>query len=110
MKQKILIVFKTLGDKTALEEIFQELAEKGVELLFTDSQEKATHLLHSEHPQLCVADRCFAPLEGHNIVWIQDRKEKGEGLSRPFHPHQVLEACRSYLDFSQLKQAEELPM
>jgi hypothetical protein len=110
MKQKILVVYRTEEEKKELEEILVALVEKGFEILYTNHKATAKSLLATEKPRLAFVDAFFEPLEGKNIVWIHERKERTGGLSRPFHASKVLEICHQYLDFMHVDQSQELPM
>ncbi|MCH9626974.1 MAG: hypothetical protein S4CHLAM2_06060 [Chlamydiales bacterium] len=108
MRNKILIVDADPSARQALEEILQEVVEKGGEFLFASTQEDGLTLLTKEHPQLVFVDTLLLGeneeawnQEGVHVVVMQighqQDQYRADVLLKPLRPHQVLEKCQAFL-------------
>jgi len=120
MHKKILIVTSDRQEKEKIETIFEEMMEKGGELLFVDKKEDIMPLLDKEHPQLVFLDGdlmgsdTFPEIAEMHIVWIRkkgDARMEGEDtLFKPFTAHDVVAKCRQVMDLSLWEKVNPFPM
>lgn len=113
---KILIVEDEPNMRVLLKEIFEEIEDKGVELLFTDNGNDALEIIKTKRPELVILDVMMPKLSGYdvcntvkNILGMKDiyilmltarvqeadiQKGKDVGadfyMAKPFNPEEIL--------------------
>lgn len=113
---KILIVEDEPNMRVLLKEIFEEIEDKGVELLFTDNGNDALEIIKTKRPELVILDVMMPKLSGYdvcntvkNILGMKDiyilmltarvqeadiQKGKDVGgdffMTKPFNPDEIL--------------------
>lgn len=120
---KILIVEDEPNMRVLLKEIFEEIEDKGVELLFTDNGNDALEIIKTKRPELVILDVMMPKLSGYdvcntvkNILGMKDiyilmltarvqeadiQKGKDVGadfyMAKPFNPDEILERAVAVL-------------
>ena len=114
---KILIAEDEPNMRVLLKEIFEEIEDKGVELLFTDNGNDALEIIKTKRPELVILDVMMPQLSGYdvcntvkNILGMKDIYilmltarvqeadiQKGKDvaadfyMAKPFNPDEILE-------------------
>lgn len=120
MNKKILIISSDQKEKEKIEKIFEDVIEKGGELIFTSKKDDFLALLKKEHPDLVFVDSdmiendALGDTEEMHVVWIRKKGEQQiEGqdtLFKPFTTQEVIGKCRQVLDLAHWEKVNPFPL
>lgn len=102
IKRKILLFYKNLADKEALEVLLEEVVMKGCEIFFVEDERVASDLFKKEPLDLLLLAEESSFLKEQDIPFLE--------LKKPYRKEEMVEPCLTLLNLVGAEVSEELPM